>query len=212
MECDPLEIDLCAEGSVAIRMLGPWPGPRFHYQQEFNSQFKKLNGRLVSIPGGRVMANKTSAALLVQYGSAQVLLGGDMENESWEQLEEALTTGRGPALNPTVIKVSHHGSSTASRPGMWMPDQGFYGNRPATALAVVTPWRRGSEKRRLPDANVLKDISDSGYQTWVTGLPVGVRKGDTALNYPEAFVHIEVSADGSATVIDSKDSSLFGAR
>lgn len=56
-------------------------------------------------------SNDNSVALLLTYGSARVLLAGDAE----EKAEEYMANG--PYTGPlTVLKVTHHGSSTSSTP------------------------------------------------------------------------------------------------
>ena len=55
--------------------------------------------------------NDNSVALLLTYGTARVLLAGDAEAREEEYM------AFGPYTGPlTVLKVTHHGSSTSSTP------------------------------------------------------------------------------------------------
>jgi competence protein ComEC len=55
--------------------------------------------------------NDNSVGILLTHGSARVLLAGDAEKKSEEYMSNGSYTG--PL---TVLKVTHHGSSTSSTP------------------------------------------------------------------------------------------------
>ena len=109
-------------------------------------------------------ANHVSIALLVQYGEAQVILGGDMEDLNWKEL--VAQTNR-PSFKPCVVKVSHHGSANGRIDAMWPNGGGFIDGRPTSAIAVVTPWCIGGNS--LPEEAILNEIRLAGYSTYVTG-------------------------------------------
>jgi competence protein ComEC len=68
---------------------------------------------VIGPPAGELFSetNDNSVAILLTYGEARILLAGDAEAR-----EEEYMAG-GPYTGPlTVLKVSHHGSSTSSTP------------------------------------------------------------------------------------------------
>ncbi|MCA1848881.1 MAG: MBL fold metallo-hydrolase, partial [Actinobacteria bacterium] len=68
---------------------------------------------VIAPPPGELFseANDNSVAILLSYGTARVLLAGDAEAKEEEYMAS------GPYTGPlTVLKVTHHGSSTSSTP------------------------------------------------------------------------------------------------
>ena len=68
---------------------------------------------VIAPPPGELFSetNDNSVAILLSYGTARVLLAGDAEAEEEEYMAS------GPYTGPlTVLKVTHHGSSTSSTP------------------------------------------------------------------------------------------------
>lgn len=166
-----------AAGLLRFHSISPWLGPQTPYTEWIDSQiYTTRTGGTVVCPRKGV-ANCTSLGFLIEYGGAQVLLGGDMEDDNWTHFNAA-RSGNGkhkdslPSLRPCLIKVSHHGSSTGHVPEMWKPGCGFFGWRGATVddrpLCVVTPWRRGNAERHLPDPDVVRMISRAGCHVWET--------------------------------------------
>lgn len=187
-------------GGLIIRALSPWEAPQQGYLDAFKNQFETVNGRTVIKPD-RVQSNRTSLGLLIEYGSAQILLGGDMEDENWR----AWRAETGDVIRPCVVKVSHHGSSTGTIAGMW-EKRGFFGShegvtdRAAMPVCVVTPWRRGERSRQLPDRDVLEQIKNSGCRLVVTGTPSDRRGLEPGNRYCDSHVHLQVQPDGTTTV------------
>ncbi len=103
--------------------------------------------------------NIISVALLVQYGTTRVILGGDVANAGWDDVLRDFTADK---LASHVIKVSHHGSSTSYTDCVWRL---FAAN--SLSIAVVTPfWRH-----RLPDRGILDKIRSFAQETLTTCLP-----------------------------------------
>jgi len=204
---------------LRIWSVGPWAGPQTGYRDDFNRLFVRRGGQWCVTSGSRVRANRTSIALLVEYGESQVLLGGDMERESWLELEQQWPRVQRdaikkrepvpPPLKPCLIKVSHHGSETADAPGMWPGElKGFYGGG-VPAWCVVTPWRtarknpaQGKLDRFLPKANLIAAMCGTGCRVVETGQPV--HGGITAIEracgmfFPKS--NAEFSVPGDAVV------------
>ncbi len=62
--------------------------------------------------------NMISAALLIKYGDARILLAGDTENKTWKILfnEECYSLGKHACQ---IVKVPHHGSKNAFYEDYW---------------------------------------------------------------------------------------------
>jgi beta-lactamase superfamily II metal-dependent hydrolase len=103
------------------------------------------NGTIVDwLP--RQRHNDVSVALLIRYGKARVILGGDVESNGWKQ---AQTTLRSQDFKAHGVKVSHHGSTTGYSDDLWAWFS--LGGKP---VAVVTPFRRFG----LPKREALQHI------------------------------------------------------
>jgi beta-lactamase superfamily II metal-dependent hydrolase len=117
-----------------------------------------------------------------------------MEDINWNALAER---SERPIFRPSLVKVSHHGSSNGRIDGMWPKDGGFFYGLPDNAIAVVTPWRNGDNF--LPEENVLQEICEAGYSVYVTGHSgaMGSRSRDG-----DSHVSVSVESDGAAAVFE----------
>lgn len=176
-----------------VRSLSPCAGPLLRYARQVCSAINR---------GGRIEnrhedANLASISLLIEYGDAQIILGGDVEDANWLEMRQR---GDCPTLRPSLVKVSHHGSRTGRIGGMWTP-RGFFDRRAPSSLAVVTPWRpmfeRGT-RTYLPDAVTIQEICNAGFTTYVTG----ERDPEDLGRKIDSFVHVQVEDDGTAQVVD----------
>lgn len=110
--------------------------------------------------------NNASIVLRLTYGRISVLLTGDAEVE-----EEAWIMRQGAVLEAQILKVSHHGSDTAS-------SRAFV-NRVGSEVAVISCG--ADNPYGHPHAEVLNRLSDSGadvYRTDVSGTIEVVTDGD----------------------------------
>jgi hypothetical protein len=135
---DPLEIRAIA--------------PTHHVAREYvRSLLRFLRGRarndLSVRPFPHHHHNAVSIALLVSYGRARIILGGDVEETGWRAVLAEFTP---EFLAAGVVKVSHHGSTTGYCEGLW--SRMGVGKR---SLAVLTPYSR----HRLPEVAALEEIS-----------------------------------------------------
>jgi hypothetical protein len=203
---NPVERHGC--GGVTVTAMGPWARPKKMFVAAFKNQFREIDKEAelqTVVEPDRVRANRISLGLLVEYGAAQIVLGGDMEEENWRLWRKA---NKQP-LRPCVVKVSHHGSSTGTISGMW-DGRGFFDSHngetdtKAMPICVVTPWRRGAHLRQLPDNSVLQKIETAGCRLVVTGTPANSRGLDAGNLYCDSYVHIRVEDSGWATVEDSR--------
>ena len=179
-----------SDGPIKFHVISPWEGPQTEYTQWVDAK--------VRAEPRKGVANATSMGFLIEYGSAQILLGGDAENPNWDECWKALTTdeehkNKLPPLVPCLIKVSHHGSKTGCIPGMW--ESGFFrsiekGGPPP--VCVITPWRNGGH--RLPKPDMIEKISEAGCHVWETAA-LGETSGiDDATNPLSSFIHLRVDA------------------
>jgi hypothetical protein len=179
-----------------VKAIGPW-------LNGINRLVKNVSGSIER--GGAINyqhdhGNHVSIALLLEYGEAQVVLGGDMEDINWNAL---MAQSDRPKFKPSVVKVSHHGSSNGRINTMWPKRQGFFGEKPEHSIAVVTPWSNGG--RSLPEEIVLSEIRDSGYTVYVTG--DSGRMGRQTRDR-DSHVSIRLESDGSAEVFEHKKARL----
>jgi hypothetical protein len=104
--------------------------------------------------GSHVDPNQTSAALLLRWGEAQVLLGGDLlvgssPNSGWNAARE--NVGSKPVH---VVKVAHHASEPAHHHELWAsmnPD-----------LAIVTPFKRAVQSQPPRPGDIQRLLGCSG--------------------------------------------------
>lgn len=177
---------------IRVRSLGPWPKEVLSYARKICSGIGQ-GGLVTELPPNE--ANRVSLGLLVEYGDAQVVLGGDMEQANWEHLHRSSLC---PEFRPCLVKVSHHGSSTGKIASMWHAD-GFFGRRAEQPVAVITPWRgNAATGRRLPEPEVIEEIRAAGFDVYVTG------QGGTATSGSlESHVHAEVSSSATVKIVRS---------
>jgi hypothetical protein len=173
--------------------LSPCGGPLLRFARQVAGAIQR---------GGRIEhryydANLASISLLVEYGAAQIILGGDVEDANWSEMRRKPDL---PKLRPSLVKVSHHGSRNGKIDGMWS-SEGFFGRRGPSSLAVVTPWRprfEREERRHLPDEETIEEICRAGFTTYVTG----ERDPEDLGRKIDSFVHVQVEEDGTAKVVD----------
>jgi hypothetical protein len=100
--------------------------------------------------------NDVSLALLIRYGATRVILGGDVERRSWEQILKAVHAND---LRAQGVKVSHHGSRTGYCTDLW---EVF--SQKGKPVAVITP----SLKHRLPNRDAVDHIQKHAAAIYVT--------------------------------------------
>lgn len=107
--------------------------------------------------------NQTSVALWVRVGDLAVLLGADLligpTGAGWK----AVDTSHFPNVKASLIKVPHHGSSTAHFDRTWTE---LLTDRP---LAVIAPFRTGNVNIPKPD-DVVRIRADAG-EAYLTAQP-----------------------------------------
>jgi hypothetical protein len=118
--------------------------------------------------------NDVSLALLIRYGATTVILGGDVEGPSWEEVLQAVDRGD---LGARVVKVSHHGSRTGYCANLWRVFSAA--GRP---VAVITP----SLKHRLPHRDAVEHIQRHAAEVFVT-CPEAVTFEGVRYEFPDRY-------------------------
>ena len=183
-----------------VYSLSPCAGPLLRYAREVCGAIHR---------GGRIEhrhhdANLASVSLLIEYGDAQILLGGDVEDTNWLEMQQRTDLR---TLRPSLVKVSHHGSRNGRINGMWTAE-GFFGQRAPSSLAVVTPWRPMFEqggRRHLPDDHTIQEIREAGFAVYVTGESDPESLGRKI----ESFVHVQVEEDGTVRLVERRLTRVF---
>ncbi|QYJ16246.1 ComE operon protein 3 [Rubrobacter xylanophilus DSM 9941] len=124
-------------------------------------------------PGGFFSSsNDNSVALLLTYGRARVLLGGDAERQAKEYM------ANGPYTGPlTVLKVNHHGSETSTGP--------LFLSRFRPRVAVIQCGRDNPYGH--PDPEVLERLRRAGARVFRTDL-----HGDVIVTIRRDLVEVAV--------------------
>jgi hypothetical protein len=163
--CGPQLIQIEDE-PVTIRFLGPTVA----VAQEYRAQLVD-NVSTIFDAGGRVNRrwepeavnhNVASPAFLVQFGDCRLVLGGDMESESWADVSAdfAMTTHE---LSCRFVKVSHHGSVTGYTGGLYEQFR-----RSGAPIAVITPFNR--HKSPLPQNEGVDYLKSQTAELWTTSV------------------------------------------
>jgi beta-lactamase superfamily II metal-dependent hydrolase len=134
---------LAVSGSLALQ-----------YEESLSRCFN-VDGALKKRIAG-VNHNLVSGGLLIEYGSARVILGGDMEKESWTEALKCF--GAENRIVSNVFKVSHHGSANGYCEGLWAAASP---NR--SCIAVVTPYA----SQGLPSAEGFQHVQQHAKKVLV---------------------------------------------
>jgi beta-lactamase superfamily II metal-dependent hydrolase len=131
---------------VRITSIAPSGNMVAAYQDSLGDCIDENNCVKSTLP--RQAHNQVSMALLVEYGDARIILGGDVESKGWQEAMAEVGYSR---LAAHAVKVSHHGSANGYAVGLW---QSFA--RLGKPVAVVAPFRRFD----LPDAAAMQHIGE----------------------------------------------------
>lgn len=173
------------DAQLKVDSFSPWESETLKFVSNVTQSIAKGN----VVNDNHRESNRVSLGLLVTYGEAQIVLGGDVEEANWKALRKSKDC---PQFQPCVVKVPHHGSSTGRIDGMW--ENGFFGCQSKNIIAVVTPWNN-----KLPDDMILEEIANSGARVYVTG------QSERSEYQYASYVHIQVHESGYAEVNDKAD-------
>jgi len=113
---------------------------------------------------GTVNHNLISPVIVIEYGRTRVVLGGDVERESWGDILDDMTNKwhGAPRLSCQFFKVSHHGSTNGYTQDLY---ERFVceGRRP---IAAITPYNRN--RSPLPSLDGLTHIKARVSKLYVT--------------------------------------------
>ncbi|MGE0495499.1 MAG: hypothetical protein AB7S38_40210 [Vulcanimicrobiota bacterium] len=144
-----------------LKITGLAPSPEM--KDRFNEKLARLfGGTEVAIDKKVQHHNEISSALLLEYGTARVVLGGDVTRPGWETAWTRIGARNGPS---SLVKASHHGSENSYFEAAWHTWQSKTAEQPTTI--VVTPFKRVP----LPTKEGLERLGRHG-QVYATGAKV----------------------------------------
>jgi hypothetical protein len=176
------------DSKLSVRSFSPFEDEVMRFLSTVSSGIKR--GSVTEDRSGG--CNSVSSGLIVRYGGSEVVLAGDVEHANWVALAGSADC---PVLNPSIVKVGHHGSKTGRIDGMWRND-GFFNGKHSPKFAVITPW-----KKRLPDMEVVDEIVATGCKVYITGQEASSDAVGVAHSL-NSYVHMRAFANGSARVIN----------
>jgi len=168
---------------ISISSFSPWQGSLDKFTRIVRAGTEECR-----VEDNHQEANLASLGLIIRFGEAQVVLGGDVEEENWKSFRQS---GHCSSLTPCLVKVSHHGSQNGTIGGMWTSG-GFFSSR-KPPIAVITPYRG-----LLPQKQIVQDIRRAGCRVFVTGQPL---PGQDIRPW-KSFVHFCVDETGNAKPVN----------
>lgn len=131
------------EHGLKITGLSPFDSIKVKYDRKIHNIFINADKSELS---RRNLHNNISAAILIEYGKAKIILGADTENNNWAKLFK--DKSRKFAKFPLhFIKVPHHGSEGAFYERywkIWSPRKSLF--------SVITPF----QNRNLPKDKMVR--------------------------------------------------------
>lgn len=91
--------------------------------------------------------NLISVAICINYHNVKIILGGDVENESWIEILKDIRYRKYTKEKIILLKAPHHGSSGAYNEKIWE-------NWGKNYAVVITPYN----KSKIPKKEVLENI------------------------------------------------------
>jgi Metallo-beta-lactamase superfamily len=110
-------------------------------------------------------ANDFAVAMWIEAGDKRLLLGADLPKGPQGFGWHAVLAGPRPHGKASVYKVSHHGSVTGHRPGVWSE---LLIKKP---VALLTPYRAGS--KTVPNESERQQICSLTNRAYITAPPIG---------------------------------------
>ncbi len=157
LQLNQILFEILDNPNVRITALGPSGGLAMEYESSLTKCFALAPGQLLKqLP--KIDHNMISGGLLIEYGNARVILGGDIETEAWEEAMRVIPAER---MKSGLVKVSHHGSENGYCTGLWeqmSPEK--------SAIAVIAPY----SKQGLPSERGLSHITKNAHSTFSASL------------------------------------------
>jgi len=147
------------EGEFRIKALSPCAQEVDKYLSALDQCFDSDNNPIVPAPKQvrkKLDPNRLSAALLLECGKFNVVLGSDTETPNWKV---AIKRFRPEQLKSKLVKVSHHGSKGAYSDELWK----LFEDDGKSTVAVVTNF-----KHQLPNWTALNQIRPHAGEMYLT--------------------------------------------
>jgi len=195
---------------LKISALGSTPREALEYGQYLSSCFTPKGAEVVlNDQIKNVNHNKISSALMLEWGKAKIILGGDMERGSWVEVENNI-----PDLACDLVKISHHGSENGFTSTLWSKFSPAKG-----ALSVFTCFSKQQLPRKAALAHILENSSTlftTSASACNEGLAVEAGKKQTApekkRELDKIYNDFEIAAvlESSLEEVSAEDSSYEG--
>lgn len=190
--------------NIAITCIAPCGTDIEKYNNKYNECLDKAckcKGLLGDFSLESAVHNIISVAIIIEFGDLKILLGGDVTNESWQEIYKE---NRYPLLksNLVFLKAPHHGSGGAYNQDIW----NIWGK---DYQIIISPYN----KSKIPKSEILEKIithskkikilKDKSNKTIFGDSEFLIRKialKDTPITTcPDATHHIkyEISIDGN---------------
>lgn len=186
MEIDLALLSLDCDPPLRVISIGASGGQALRYEEHLEKCFNAEDGGLAR-KEPNVNHNMISGGLLIEYGHARVVLGGDIDVAAWEETVRILQPAR---MRSNLVKVSHHGSSTGYCQGLW-----HHLSPNKHSVAVLTPF----SIQGLPSPEGLAHISQNAKSIYTASVG-GAREATDWENASSEFYFQGESLDALLTV------------
>lgn len=139
------------------------PVYRFDALSPSDADFEMLLENIVTWQqnSGRIakpLRNHASVAAVIEASGEQILLGADLEvtgqHTGWRNVHSTVWGDRAPA---SLFKIAHHGAASGDHPPVWADMIA------KNAVAVLTPWSRGSKLPTKEDVERILANTTNAY-------------------------------------------------
>jgi hypothetical protein len=133
------------DSTTSLKIWGLAPSGR-HINEYKLRLLRSTKGRQFKSALPKSDHNLISSAFLIEFGRTRIILGGDVEQDGWQ---DVLDDKPGNDLTAHAVKVPHHGSRNGYCPTLW--ERFAAGRKP---VAVLTPYA----PKFLPERSALDSI------------------------------------------------------
>lgn len=206
------KIKLCDSPEVDLFVLGPLDSIRSKYRQNISS----LHGLFRYTNPGKTEFevsdkwdpkkhnhNYASPIFLIKYGDTRILLTGDAEDESWDEMlnDNVCKPPIKDSLAINLIKISHHGSKNSYIDSLY--HNCFCDSK---GLAIITGWYNGD--KMLPSAEGVDAIPET-IEVLTTCRELAKKSSGKNWVVPKPELELEPEISLSPSLIADMDEDIF---